>query len=506
MDEKLVETTRITDLNYDCLDAILDYLKYEDLFNAAVSNKHINNAAKLTFNRKFSQQTFIFYVESITERLVYFSDLQKKRSELRNKGVLVDDLKDVLTLLRCFGSVMKKIWVHFCCKNYNQYIASYINQFCTESLLEIHLIDFPIDILDYFKQPFTEVTTVRLEITKPKHEHQLVTHRIKSSWMDRIKKVCLRTSQSQNQLIDNNWIKELFPNINDLELSTMYYQYSWHLRNGNTVKYFPNLKRLCYMHNDIYDTNADDSAGLSLRKEHAINTIKLNPHIEILKIRAFGENGGRIFNAHFFRSTENCLQNLKMFCLSMESKYFFSKSNSKKIHLKNVTFFQIQIYECNEQFKFPFYFDKLETLLFHLELCRYFGPFVQNHPTITTLYLDFDSIADFECLQFFMNKCPSMTKIDCLEVIDVEDVGKMLNYILATFNSLDFIKFKFSAQLNEIHAAKQLVLKSIQKYFDDDWLMSIFKANESVSFVSYWDYGRRSYDVELRRRIIENQS
>lgn len=47
---------KITDLNIDCLEAILDRLKFQDFVNAADSNKRIKHAAEFLFLRKYNEK------------------------------------------------------------------------------------------------------------------------------------------------------------------------------------------------------------------------------------------------------------------------------------------------------------------------------------------------------------------------------------------------------------------------------------------------------------------
>lgn len=47
---------KITDLNFDCLETILEYLHFIDLMNVADSTKRLNEAAVLVFARKYGKK------------------------------------------------------------------------------------------------------------------------------------------------------------------------------------------------------------------------------------------------------------------------------------------------------------------------------------------------------------------------------------------------------------------------------------------------------------------
>ena len=65
------EKMKLTGLNIDCLENILEYLELGDLLNAATSNKRLNQAANFIFDREHSKKMFRF--ESIRLLLVCLS-------------------------------------------------------------------------------------------------------------------------------------------------------------------------------------------------------------------------------------------------------------------------------------------------------------------------------------------------------------------------------------------------------------------------------------------------
>lgn len=59
-ENSMSETTKITDLNTDSMEAIFEYLEFDDLVNIAETSKQFYTAACQTYNRKYGNVTLIF--------------------------------------------------------------------------------------------------------------------------------------------------------------------------------------------------------------------------------------------------------------------------------------------------------------------------------------------------------------------------------------------------------------------------------------------------------------
>lgn len=133
----------ITDLNIDCIESILDYLEFEDFLNAAFSNKRINHAAKFVFARKYNKNMrYCFSIKPRSWRLPIHQN---------HEITYIFRLKLALLMLRCFGCVIKRIEIMFTNTVYDEYITSYMNQFCVFSMIELHMMDIPENELHLFK-------------------------------------------------------------------------------------------------------------------------------------------------------------------------------------------------------------------------------------------------------------------------------------------------------------------------------------------------------------------
>lgn len=56
----IFETTKITDLNTDCMEAIFEYLEFNDLLHVAESNKLFQTAVCRVFQRNYAKKALIY--------------------------------------------------------------------------------------------------------------------------------------------------------------------------------------------------------------------------------------------------------------------------------------------------------------------------------------------------------------------------------------------------------------------------------------------------------------
>lgn len=53
-------TTKITDMNADCLEKIFDHLRFNDMLNLADTSKHFHSALNHVFITKYQNKTILF--------------------------------------------------------------------------------------------------------------------------------------------------------------------------------------------------------------------------------------------------------------------------------------------------------------------------------------------------------------------------------------------------------------------------------------------------------------
>lgn len=118
--EQNASSTRLTDVNDDCLERIFLYLNLDDLLNIVHTNKQLKNAADLAFSRKYDGTKSKIFVDSF-----HFS------IELNGNPVRLISLHNPYRLLRSFGHLLSNLVVH------TQKVVSYVNEYCFESATEI---------------------------------------------------------------------------------------------------------------------------------------------------------------------------------------------------------------------------------------------------------------------------------------------------------------------------------------------------------------------------------
>lgn len=462
---------KITDMNIDCLDAVLDFLEFKDLINAASSNKRINHAAKFVFIRKYNKKNLRFDF-CVMKRSKTTSSLCHVKA--KGNTMIILSISIALPLLRCFGRVIHKIRLSYSNKFRINYITSYINQFCTESLIEIKIWDMPKGGLDYFSQPFT-----------------------------RIEKVSLHNSEDQHELAGNDWLNRIFPKMKQLDVGLISKLFDYE----DIVNHFPCLECLeIKCHENL---KFDRLTAKDVRSKNIISSLKLNPQLKKFIVECSPINYG-LFDVNILECTEDSLQNLESLVLNMRHEYFFRNFNHKIIYLKNVKYLEIsfldegyyrysQIRTPQPKYELPFSFDILETFIFKVYYFEYFCRFIEMCPTILTLGLNFRNASSCQNWERLVKICPSVKTINCTNNVYNCSFGidAILN-IIAIFKSLKCITFEIRA------LSKYLVLSSIKPIFNDDWLIFINETGIKYNHVEAgYPYPKllNKYNVELKKRI-----
>lgn len=159
---------KITDLNNDCLESVLEYLELQDLLSVADTNKCLNIVANYVFRRKHNDKMVHIPVVRISwDRRLKF--------DINSFGFIqISDLRTILTFLRCFGCFVSHITFKFSlniqisnnfARNYfesNQHVMLYINEYCSGTLKEIVIKNGPKDWDKNLKKPFSMIKGVEL--------------------------------------------------------------------------------------------------------------------------------------------------------------------------------------------------------------------------------------------------------------------------------------------------------------------------------------------------------
>lgn len=91
---------KLTDINIDCLEKILEYLEFGDLLSAASSNKRLNKAAHyILIRKKWHKSVLLISIRISRKRLIKF----------KYHWIEINDLKTSLQYIRCFGHLIYEV-------------------------------------------------------------------------------------------------------------------------------------------------------------------------------------------------------------------------------------------------------------------------------------------------------------------------------------------------------------------------------------------------------------
>lgn len=154
-------TTKIVDINDDCLSKIFEYLDRKNLFNVAIASEWLRPSAAYVYKRQFgTKEVEIIVCDD------FHSNPRANASvpELEDWDtyVTVRGLKTCLQFIRCFGSSINHLKINY--KNSNskrhEYVHHHINKYCAKSLARISFLNMPSISMEQFSQVFTNVKDV----------------------------------------------------------------------------------------------------------------------------------------------------------------------------------------------------------------------------------------------------------------------------------------------------------------------------------------------------------
>lgn len=345
-----VVRTKITDLNHDCLEHILQYLELEDLVNAADANIQLNRAANLIFHRRYDQKEVIFgYDQDSSLNSVQRFNVIKK-IKIRANSIEIIDMKIAIRLLRCFGFLISEIKLGYqnehC--NFDGELVTSINEYCIDSLTKLTIYDIPRGGIKRFIKPFKRVEDI-----------YFLSYDKKSPWW----------------VFEPDFLHRIFPNIRKLGLGP-YDGCMPLIHNGCCAHHFPHLEHLeisCLF------------KCFEACRPNITECLLLNPQLKSFSAKMYF--GSNIIDANILQRTYKSLQNLEQFTLHSvfdEHQVFFHNFNGEVISLKNVQSFEIEM----EQGKIPFSFDRLHTLILPSSdhpFNKNIYSFIEKHSHVTKL-------------------------------------------------------------------------------------------------------------------------
>lgn len=190
------EVKSITNIYYDCLERIFDFLDLESLLSLANTCKRLQIAASVKFS------------DILGKREIYLglSQFNWKKPGIYDNGYLIEvfGLKYGLPLLRCFGLKIYGLNILYHCNSEpNDYVDRYVNQYCADTVKFIAFKRKPKFSPETHQKPFKCVERVVLQnVDVGKHLPSFV------NWFPK-----LRQLEMQNISIDENFIDIPFPHL-----------------------------------------------------------------------------------------------------------------------------------------------------------------------------------------------------------------------------------------------------------------------------------------------------
>lgn len=210
-------TTNITNIYYDCLERIFDFLDITSLFNVAQTCKRLQTAAAAKFGDEYGKKQVCLYVGGsvLVQSLIshpYISILRSGAYQYPS-AIRVLSIESSLAFLRCFGAKITLLSVSYsnCSAARSSYVDRYVNQYCAENLLGISFIGKDDFLIENYQRPFKSVRAVR--ITESRFENPLENF---SNWFPKLWRLTL----DNVEILENSKSSEVhFPFLENLDLS-----------------------------------------------------------------------------------------------------------------------------------------------------------------------------------------------------------------------------------------------------------------------------------------------
>lgn len=394
---------KLTDLNLDCLETVLEYLEFEDLFNAANSNKRMQRAASPVYDRKYYKR-FELGVNG------WFGG---PKYEILRGCIYVFDFKYGLQLLRCFGHLLSSIdYNDQATKYYNNeqdrcYIE-YIYKFCAETLKTFVIEGHCINIGNKFTKPF--------------------------NWIERvvIKQKRFGSHFRTDLLPSEDFLGRMFPRMPHLYLDV---ECLWFWHSESIVNHFPYLKNL------VIQINGKCNQCECTNK--IVSILRSNPQLKCIQLYQFREK-----DVHIFQTMNEYNRNLTKFWIDVGLPFFTEYNNGTIWHLKHVKWLNADA-EINLggsfPYKIPFSFDQLETLCIALlnPFTDHFYQFCAKNPSIKKLLIRCRHETYPLVIDDYSNITKSIPSLEELEFLGI--LMDMAIEIIGTFSNhkpLKTVKFR----------------------------------------------------------------
>lgn len=211
------EVKSITNICYDCLERIFDFLDLESLLNVAGTCKRLQIAAAAKFSDDYGEKPVHFH--PFIKSGITFGGM-KSGISINYSWIGVNDLKFCFSFIRCFGAKILDLSVHY---NGNMNAQSnlfsqYINQYCALTVSSIEFSGtfvlaprsrptFP--FVENFLKPFKSLNVLKLNIGKLDSQLPSLVYLFRN----------IHRLELDGVVIDGTAIEVTFPHLTDLRFT-----------------------------------------------------------------------------------------------------------------------------------------------------------------------------------------------------------------------------------------------------------------------------------------------
>ena len=214
-----VEEKTLSNICYDCLERIFDFLDFESLLNVAGTCKRLQIAAAAKFAYDHNSKSIKLYVSH--PNIIRTGD----SGEIKSIGLNLS-----FPFLRCFGAKLSSLQVFYGDADpdaRSDHLDRYINQYCADTLTEILLLSKQNFRMENFPKPFKNVTKVII-VGMPTGNMVPNNFNLFANWFPNVHRLCLSSI-----LIDDT--AAFYPHLKQLRVFASYV---------NNTKFFATEKML----------------------------------------------------------------------------------------------------------------------------------------------------------------------------------------------------------------------------------------------------------------------
>lgn len=316
---------KISDLNIDCLEEIFDHLSGIDLLNVADTNTRFRKAAVLVVARR------------IGCGIVFTTNFSIKFGFIRREELM--GLVYVLRFLRCFGHLITHldIYVEYAIDNDGfSEIIRYVNEYCAQNLLGIHINGSCEIIIDNISKEFVKLMFLSLN----------------------------NCTLGRNLKDFNKW----FPQMKSLSMS-------------NTNILDPKCIELHFPHSSSFSHDqCDNVSSQRFNEKNLKNFIRLNPQLKSFSCDSF--------SIPIIRHLIKYLHQLDTLNISSRNLTNVERRRISLIRFKSVKSLKIELRQPHSLPVNSFLFEQLKIFVAIGMKFKDFQDFVKKHSTITELTID----------------------------------------------------------------------------------------------------------------------